>query len=431
MNAAQAVSYIHAAQYTGEKNGLENTRRLLCALGVPKTPVPAIHVAGTNGKGSVCAMLDSMLRAHGLRVGLYTSPFLQFYNERIRLQGVPVADDVLARAVARVKEAAEGLAQEGMRPTAFELGTVTAFLIFHEAALDIAVIEVGMGGRLDPTNVLTPLVSVITALGMDHTAYLGDTLEKIAGEKAGIAKAGVPLVLYPQAEQAAAVVRDACERKGAPLFALEPGQAVFREADALGSRGDFHLPGGWMRDVHIPLPGLHQVQNALTALWAMAVLPGFAISPQAMREGMARLRWPARLEWAGKRPRVLLDGAHNPQGMAALRQFTELFLYREKRVLLTGVLREKLQGDMLRDMAALADTAVTVAPGDGRALPAQELAQALWGAGCRAEAAGSLSQGLARATALAGPQGVVLAAGSLYMAGELRGLLGLWEERLS
>ncbi len=431
MNAAQAIAYIHGAQYTGAKNGLENTRALLEKLQLPMTPAPCIHVAGTNGKGSVCAMLDSMLRACGLKVGLYTSPFLQVYNERIRLNGMPVSDTVLADAVTRVKQAADSLEDQGIRPTAFELGTATAFLIFHEAKVDIAVIEVGLGGRLDPTNVITPLVSVITALGMDHMAYLGDTLEKIAGEKAGIIKPGVPVVLYPARPEAEAVVRAAAEEKGAPLYSLRHRQAVFHQADAFGSRADFVLPGRLMEDVLIPLPGLHQVENALTALSALDVLTGFHVTREAMCRGMAKVRWPARLEWIHTSPRVLLDGAHNPQGVEALQKFVELFLHKEKRVLLTGVLREKLSEAMIRDMAALAPAAVTITPDNHRAMPAGELAALLREEGCQAEEAEDLKAGLDQAIKLAGPDGVIIAAGSLYMAGALRSLLGVKDESLA
>ncbi len=431
MNAAQAVAYIHGAQYTGAKNGLENTRALLTQLNIPMTPVPAIHVAGTNGKGSVCAMLDSMLRACGLKVGLYTSPFLQSYNERIRMDGAPVSDEILARAVTRVKEAADSLLNQGIHPTAFELGTATAFLIFREEKADIAVMEVGLGGRLDPTNVITPLISVIAALGMDHMEYLGDTLEKIAGEKAGIIKPGVPVVLYPARQEAESVVHATCEQKQAPLTALRHRQAVFHQADAYSSHADFDLPNGKMEDVRIPLPGLHQVENALTALTAMDLLPGFSVTREAMRQGMEHVRWPARLEWIGNFPRVLLDGAHNPQGMEALRGFADLFLHKEKRVLLTGVLREKLNGKMLEDMASLADRAVTVTPDNHRAMPAPELAELLQEEGCAAEAAADVGEGLERARELAGADGVIIAAGSLYLAGALRSMLGLRDESLS
>ncbi len=430
MNAQEAVNFIHAAQYSGAKNGLENTRALLKQFNIPETPVPAIHVAGTNGKGSVCAMLSSMLCAAKLKVGLYTSPFLQFYNERIRINGIPVSDDVLVKAVTKVKNAAEALADRNIHPTAFELGTAVAFWVFFTQKVDIAVVEVGLGGRLDPTNVITPLVSVITALGMDHMEYLGDTLEKIAVEKAGIAKPGVPLVLYPAKPEVEAVVQSLCEQKQAPLYALRHRQAMFHQADAFLSRADFELPGGKMEDVIIPLPGLHQVENALTALTVLEILPDFLISRTAMRKGMEQVRWPARLEWTDTIPKVLLDGAHNPQGMKALRQYVELFLNSHKRVLLTGVLREKLSDDMLRDMASLASNAVTITPDNHRALPASELADMLQEEGCTAQAASTLDDALRKAQELAGPNGVIIAAGSLYLAGALRSLLGLQDESL-
>ncbi len=427
MNAAQAIAYIHAAQYTGAKNGLENTRALIQKLAIPMTPVPAIHVAGTNGKGSVCAMLDAMLRAAGKKVGLYTSPYLQRYNERIRLNGVPVSDDSLARAVTRVKEAAEELAADNVFPTAFELGTAAAFLVFWEEKVDIAVVEVGLGGRLDPTNVITPCLSVITALDMDHMEYLGDTLEKIAWEKAGIIKERVPAVLYPALPEAEAVVHLACREKQSPLTALRESQAAMTHADAYGSHGDFLLPRGMMKDVYIPLPGAHQLGNALTALSAIETLPNMVISEEAMRCGMAKVRWPARLEWIQGQPRVLLDGAHNAQGAQALKEYVQTYLQGEKRVLLTGVLKDKLAGNMLQDMASLAPKAVTVTPDNYRALSAKELAQNLTMAGCQASAAESLQEGFRRAAELAGPEGIIIAAGSLYMAGALREIMGLQE----
>jgi dihydrofolate synthase/folylpolyglutamate synthase len=262
-------------------------------------------------------------------------------------------------------------------------------------------------------------------------AYLGDTLEKIAGEKAGIVKPGVPMALYPARQEAEAVVRAACAYIKAPLTALRHRQAVFHQADAFGSYADFDLPKGKMENVHIPLPGLHQVENALTALTAMDLLQGFPVSREKVRQGLERVRWPARLEWIGDSPRVLLDGAHNPQGVEALRSFADLFLHKEKRVLLTGVLREKINSKMMEDMASIASQAVTVTPDNHRAMPAAELAVLLQEEGCAAQASNSLEEGLHLAREIAGPEGVIIAAGSLYLAGALRTMLGFQDESLA
>ena len=418
MNAAQIIDAIHAAQYSGEKRGLENTRALMDELHIPYTPAPAIHVAGTNGKGSTCAMLESALRHASCKTGLYTSPFLQVYNERIRINGRMIDDEMLEAYGNPLMEAARRLIERySIHPKAFELGTALAYSVFYHEKVDCAVIEVGMGGRLDPSNVITPQVSVIAALALDHTAYLGDTLEKIAGEKAGIIKPGVPVIaLRPDNEQAAAVIEERAASLGAPLRWAEH-EYVSQKQDMYGSLLAIDAPKLTLQ-ARINLPGAHQSQNALLA--AMA-LKQFGLNEGQIAQGLEKTLWPARLEWIGN---VLLDGAHNAQGARALQSYVNSFLKNQKTVLLTGVLTEKLDDEMLSILASLADEAVTVTPQSPRALSAQGLAERLMQKGCRAEPADSLADGLQRARALAG-DGVIICAGSLYMAGAMRTLLGL------
>ena len=421
-SAQEVIEAIHAARFTGCKAGLENTRALMERLHLTAS-VPAIHVAGTNGKGSVCAMTERVLRQAGYRTGLYTSPFLQAYNERIRLNGVPISDALLEKYGNAVLDAAEELTAQGIRPTAFELGTALALLTFQREQVDVMVIEVGIGGRLDPTNVITPLVSVITAIGLDHMQILGDTLEKIAGEKAGIIKPGVPVVCHPAEEKVRHVFAERAAAVHAPLMQLDASQITHRVQGMYGAEADYTL-GDVTLHMQTPLPGEHQLTNALTALGALTALNhlGFSVSREAMQTGMAQVRWPARLEWAGQ---VLLDGGHNPQGIAALKKYVQTFLATRRRVLVTGVLEEHLQADMLQDLGALAAEIVTITPDSPRALSGKRLASMLQAAGFRASAAASVHEALDRAKRLAGPEGVVLAAGSLYLAGAARTELGL------
>ena len=425
MNANEVIEAIHSARYTGEKVGLQNTKALLSALQVPFTPVPAIHVAGTNGKGSVCAMLESALRAAGYQTGLYTSPFLQRYNERIRLNGRPIPDELLEKYGNQVLEAARELKVQGVHPTAFELGTALCFLAFYKEKPDIAVVEVGLGGRLDPTNVITPLASAVAAIGLDHVQFLGDTVEKIAGEKAGIFKFGVPAVVHPATGSVAKVFMDKARELRAPLTLLRKEQIRLIQADAYGSLCEFSIQGWETGPLSIPLPGAHQQGNALTAAAALKAVAqrGFPVSREALQKGLASVRWPARLEWAGKR--LLIDGAHNAQGARALEDYIKTYWKGRKRVLLAGVLEEKLEEGMLRSLCAVADQVVTVTPSSPRAMKGERLAELFLANGKPAQAASSLKEGFRLADALAGEAGMVTAAGSLYLAGELRSILGL------
>lgn len=425
MNAQEVIDAIHGVYGLGNKVGLRNINALMDAL-CPDRKVPVIHVAGTNGKGSVCAMLESILRRAGYRTGLYTSPFLQAYPERVRLDGAPLSDGLLTRYGAAVLEVSQHLeAEAGCRATCFELGTALAASVFEGEGVDVAVMEVGLGGRLDPTNFVRPMVCAITAIGLDHMKVLGDTLPSIAAEKAGIIKPGVPVVCHPASAEVAEVFARTADRVGAPLRQMRRDMLLAAEGDAYGSIITCQVGETIWRDVRLGLSGRHQWTNALTALGVVEELrrQGYVLSDEAVRQGMARVVWPARLEWQGN---ILIDGAHNPQGVAALSDFVREHLAGHRRVLLTGVLEDKLQPDMLSALASLAEDAVTVTPDSPRAMEAGRLAVLLNHHGdCRAQAAPSLRAGIEQARALAGKDGVIIAAGSLYFAGSLRTLLGL------
>ena len=422
LNAQQVIDAIYGSYQTGSKNGHRNMLALLEHMGV-SMKTPYIHVAGTNGKGSTCAMLASVLKSAGYKVGLYTSPFLQHYQERIRLNGVPLPDELMVKYGNPLVEAAKTLEAAGDFVTPFEMGTALALAAFDGEDCDFAVIEVGMGGRLDPTNIIKPQVCAITAIGLDHMGFLGDTLEEIAGEKAGIIKAGVPVICYPAEAGVRRVFAEQAEKLGAPLIQLDERAILHVEGDMYGSVVTYQLEKLWS-DTRIGLPGQYQQRNAMTVLALVEALQkqGHEIPAEAVRRGLAETLWPARLEWAGK---VLIDGAHNPQGVDALVQYVDQFLADRRRVLLSGVLADKLQPEMLGQMVHIARESVTVTPDTPRAMSAAEYAAHLNACGGSAIPAENLEEGLKMALDLAGEDGVVIAAGSLYFAGALRTELNL------
>lgn len=422
LTAQQVIDAIHGSYATGSKHGFRNTRAMTQALVKAKLP-PVIHVAGTNGKGSTCAMLESVLRHAGYHTGLYTSPFLQAYHERIRLDGLPISDELLAKYGTPLVAVAEKLQREDAFVTPFEMGTALALSVFAGEQTDFAIVEVGMGGAKDPTNIVEPIACAIAAIGLDHMGFLGDTLPQIAGEKAGIIKAHTPVVCHPAEDDVAAVFAAKAQEMHAPLYQLRRDMILQAQTGAHGSTASYQLENRW-EHIDICLPGAHQITNAMTVLALVEELrrQGYAIPDAAVREGIASTVWPARLEWSG---RVLIDGAHNPQGVRALADYVHANLLDKPRVLLSGVLADKLQPEMLGLMASLAPRAVTVTPDNPRALAAADYAAALRQQGMDAQAAESLEAGLQAALDLAGEDGVVIAAGSLYFAGSLRTALGL------
>lgn len=428
-----AVAYLEGLSRFGIRLGLERMAFLLDALGHPERRLRILHVAGTNGKGSTCAMLTAILQAAGYRTGLYTSPHLVRYEERIRLDGAPIPGGRLAALIDRLKGIIDRAVREGLEhPTEFEVGTAAMYAYFAEAGAEVVVQETGLGGRFDATNlVAAPLVSVITPIGLDHRDRLGDTPAAIAAEKAGIIKAGVPVVSAPQPPEAAAVLAEAAARAGSRLVRVgaescEGAEVCVRgvEASAEATRLDYRGLAADLPGLRLGLLGRHQAANAACALAAAELLRerGLDLPEAALRAGLAAARWPARLEVLARRPLLVLDGAHNPDGAAALRRALGELWPRRRFILIAGVLADKDVGGIVAELAAAAVRAVATRPPSPRALPPEDLARRLEAAGCPAEVQPDPAAAVARALALAGPEGAVCAAGSLYLAGEVRRL---------
>ena len=423
MNYEETIAYIHGAYWKGTKDGLLRARELLDLLGNPQKELRFIHVAGTNGKGSTCAMLASILQAAGYRTGLYTSPFVNRFNERIALDGVPISDDALADVYTRIRPLVDGMSPQ---PSEFELITCGALLYYKEQRCDVVVLEVGMGGEFDATNVIdTPLVTVITAMGFDHMKYLGDTMAEIASAKAGIIKPGGVTVIYGENPEADRVFQETCARMGSRLVVTDHSRAV----DHAHTLRGHDLSFGPYRHLRLPLIGSHQVKNAAVVLTAVEELQnrGLPIPDRAVYEGMASVRWPARMELLSESPVFLLDGGHNPHGFtAAARTLKELFPDRRIAVLM-GVMADKDHADMIRQLLPLAGKFYTVQPASPRAMTAEALAEEIRALGGTAQAVDSVADGVKKMTAAAGPKDVLLAIGSLYMAGDVRTAMGKGE----
>ena len=420
MTEAEAIEKIHSVYPSGKKEGLTNMRAVMARLDNVHERVPLVHVAGTNGKGSTCAMLERVLREAGYKTGLYTSPYIERYNERIRIGGRPVSGEQLAGLVGQVWPVIEQCRKEGLCITEFELGTVLAFLAFAQEGVDIAIIEVGLGGRLDPTNIICPLVSVITNVGMDHMHFLGDTIEEIAMEKAGIMKPDTPVVLGCQEENVRAVLLEAAKALAVPV--LEPMARHVRET-ARSVTFDAQMIGETIRCLTVSLIGRHQADNAAAALGALSVLKqrGYdRITEETTRRALADVHWPGRLEYFGN---VILDGAHNEPGVKALCAYMDAWLPKEKTVLLTGMMADKDVACMTAMLAPRAACVVAAQPAIPRAMAAQELACAFERQGAKAHAVPNPKEALQKARELAGSDGTVLCAGSLYLIGEIRTLL--------
>lgn len=384
---------------------LSRMRALCRALGDPQDSLRFVHIAGTNGKGSCAAMLASICRCAGWRTGLYTSPDLVDFSERIQIDGVRIAPGDTARLTARIAAAAEKLPPLSF----FELVTALAFLYFAEQRCDIVILECGLGGRFDATNVIrTAEASVIMPVGLDHTAVLGSTLDRIAGEKAGVVKPGRPVVCAPQLSQALAPIRARCAELDAPLHTVEP-KDIRVLSDSLSGQ-DFRF--GDRPPLHISLLGAHQLENAAAALLTAGLL---GLDGECIRAGLAAARWPCRFELMAQRPPLVLDGAHNPHGAAALAAGLRHYFPGEKFVFILGVMADKDVDGILARLTPLAARFYCVAPDSPRALPAAELARRI--RGVPAEPCADPLEALVRARAL--PLGCC-ACGSLYFTGLLR-----------
>lgn len=419
MNAEQAIAYIHSVCWKGSIPGLGRTQELLEKMGNPEKKLKFVHIAGTNGKGSTAAMTASILRKAGYRTGLYTSPYIYRFHERIQVDGVEISDEELAKITEYVKPLADSMAQS---PTEFELVCCIAFEYFYRKKCEIVVLEVGMGGAWDATNVIeVPEVAVITNIGLDHTEYLGDTVEKIAETKSGIFKPHGHAVVYRSTPSVEAVYERVCAERDVSLRKADFEGLVLKAHTLEGQVFDC----GSRKNLVLPLLGDHQLHNASVVLSIADTLigEGWNISEQNICDGIRDVRWPGRFDIVSRKPLFIIDGGHNPQCIEALVKNIWDYLAGKKVVALTGVLADKDYADMYKPVMPLVDRFVCITPPNPRKLEAEQLARYLCKAGAQAQASESILDGVKKAMDLAGEDGVVLCFGSLYSIGGIRDAL--------
>jgi len=412
-----SLNYIHGLYRKGTKPGLDRIGLLLSMLGDPHKKLKFIHVAGTNGKGSTASMTASILTKSGYKTGLFTSPYIYRFNERIQVDDRQIPDEDVIRLTAKVRTLAETMPEQ---PTEFDFVTAMAMVYFLEQNCDIVVLEVGVGGALDATNIIpAPQVAVVTNIGLDHTDLLGNTLAQIASVKAGIVKEGCRAVFYPGTEAVEAVYKTVCAEKKVSCTIADFSGINLRHHDLEGQVFDWN----GHKDIQLPLLGAHQLCNAAVVLCVVSQLQQIGwdkITEETIHAGIREVRWPGRFEIVGTDPLFIIDGGHNPQCIQALVENIKDYLAGRKIIVLAGVLADKDYGDMFRPVMPYAREFVCITPDNPRKMEAADLAAHLRKAGAKATACENVKEGVALAKKLAGKDGVVLSFGSLYSIGDVR-----------
>jgi dihydrofolate synthase/folylpolyglutamate synthase len=410
-----------------QKFGLENISTLAAALGNPQRAAPCVHIAGTNGKGSTAAMLESILRISGMRTGLYTSPHLVRINERIRINGEDISDQEFAAAWTRVQATIESLLASGKlaaHPTYFECITAMAFAAFAARAVDFVVYETGLGGRLDATNVVQPEVAVITSIDFDHEDYLGHSLEEIAREKAGIIKPGAPVVSTAARPEAREVIARRCQELNVRLVEIDSAWKLDEISSEGGCYRAIAMAADWEKKLAVdpPLPGRFQIRNALAAATAAVLLAqrSYPITDEMIERGIRSVSWPGRLERLQERPTVYIDGTHNPAGARELVKFWDENFAGRRIVLVYGAMRDKAVDEIAGLLFPRADLVLLTEPHQPRAISAPLLAEMTAHLARQSMIVRDPVTALERAIELAGPDDAVFATGSLYLVGDLR-----------
>ena len=426
MNYTEAVDYIETIPKFTVKHPPEHTRELLSRLGNPQEGIKIIHVAGTNGKGSVCAYLNAMLLAGGKKTGLFTSPHLVRINERFQINGEDVSDEQFLDAFLKVEKAAKEYEAEGEgHPSYFETLFLMGMLIFKEAGVEYLVMETGLGGRLDATNVVEkPLACIITSISRDHTEYLGDTLEAIAGEKAGIIKAGVPVIYDASQPGPASVIAAKAKEMGSPAWPMEPSFYEMKTQSREGITFTFAYPGGEKAELAIPYVAKYQMMNASLAFYTMHILQNVHDIPKnVLAEGLSKIKWPCRMEMAA--PGVIIDGAHNEDGIAQFVSTAGYFAKENEITILFTAVADKHYHEMIGEICeGIHPSHVVATQIDGsRVVPAEVLAEDFRKAGCT-DVCAEPEIGAAYEKALERKgSGMLFCVGSLYLAGELKAYL--------
>jgi dihydrofolate synthase/folylpolyglutamate synthase len=416
----RSLDYLYGLERFGMIFGLTQVEKILEATERPHQEVQAIHVGGTNGKGSTAAMIASILQKEGYRVGLYTSPHLLRFTERIKVNGKEIEKEEVAELTEWMRDRIEA-AGITLPFTFFDFTTSMAFLYFKQRMVDMAVLEVGLGGRLDSTNVIDPLLSIITNIDKDHVEQLGRSLLKIAGEKAGIIKKGRPLITGATQPQVLRLFSKTCQRMGSPYFRVGRDFRYDWTED-----GNFNYEGLHRKlwNIHLNLLGFHQMMNATTALGAMEILEelGYTVSTDAMVEGLKEVDWPGRLEVVSSSPRVVVDGAHNPAGALVLRAALENEFEYDRLVLLVGMMKDKDAKGFLKILAPLADRIILSKPRTDRAASPSILLDLLGRNGKKAEIIEGIKEAIEKGLSLTREGDLLCVTGSLYTVGEAKGL---------
>ena len=416
MNYTEALEYIHSVCWKGSVPGLSRISKLLSLIGNPEQKLKYVHIVGTNGKGSTASIITSVLKTAGYKAGMYTSPFIVSFNERIQINGEMISDECLAEITEYIKPFADSMED---RPTEFELVTAVAFEYFYRCKCDIVVLEAGMGGEFDATNVIpSPEVAVFTNIGLDHTDYLGDTVEKIALTKSGILKKGSDCVIYPSHPSAVEVIKQKCVSLDIPYTVVDFDSINPISASIDGQVFDW----AEYKSLSTGLLGSHQRCNAATALTAVKKLAerGFSVTEENVRKGLLNAVWQGRFEVLRKEPLFIVDGGHNPQCMEALAENIRSYFPDTRLTVLTGVLADKDYAAMYDLIAPYVKEFILVTPPSPRALPAKELGEKLLVYGRPITACETISEGVEKAVSAAESEGAVLAFGSLYMIGDIK-----------
>ena len=425
----EAMKYIHEVGNFGSNYGLERTYRLLEILGNPQENLKLIHIAGTNGKGSITAMVTELLKGKGFKVGMYTSPFLEEFEERIQINGVNIPKIKLGELMDEVKAAVDKVVLEGYNhPTEFEIITCLMLLYFKEECVNYGVVEVGLGGRLDSTNVISPILSIIASISFDHTNLLGNTLGEIASEKAGIIKNNIPVVIYPQEEEAYKVIKSKAEEMNATLYSLDDAEGILVEV--LNDAGYYQRIGvrleGEKFEVDLPLLGEHQIKNLLVALKAYKIIcknEKLSFNIEEVKSSISKVRWIGRLEVMSQKPLVVIDGAHNIQGITALNENVKKYFKYNNIYLLLGILADKEVEKMVKVITPSAKKVYALTPHSERAELCEDLKEVILKYNSNCIAVEDYKEALKMVCEEAGENDLILISGSLYMIGDMRRII--------
>lgn len=426
MNYKEALDYIYGANRFGPRNGLKNTQKLLMRMGNPQNCFKSIHIAGTNGKGSTAAMLTHILMSQGYRVGMFTSPHLEDFTERIQINLEQIAREDVVRITSMIKEHIDDMIVDGEgHPRGFEIITAIGFQYFAEQGVDYAVVETGLGGRIDATSALTPQLTIITSISHDHMHILGDNIESIAFEKAGIIKPNTPVVMYPQIDEVSKVIKEVASERGAPIYEVDDAKIDIVYSKFGKQVFDFKYGNYRLERITIHLTGKHQIWNAATALMGVMILrkAGVEIYEKAVLEGLATTKWPGRLERLATSPDIVVDGAHNIASARALADSVEEYYSGRHIILIIGILKDKQVDSILEILCRLADTIIVTRPDSDRAVDTETLFQKVNDYSSDIMILDDASAAMAKAIDIAHPSDVIIVSGSLYLIGEVRKIL--------